>query len=709
MITFSDFVDRLPTLSSPPSLVQTAAAWATYVLHSNPLFLPPALGEESPIVSEHTAIVVVSAAGAVGKTTLAREIAYYTHAPMLDLSRRTVGSDTFLGLIGNAFGPQKVSNVFQGLQTGNFLLLFDALDETRVGSGEANFTDFLDDIVRYMTAKPKRPTLLLFARVGTAELVEEWLKENGVGCAHYKIVPFDEDAAAKFVEKRLDLLCEQEGTPAFHHEGIFPRVRAALFDLIRSAAGYGTESSEGEEFLGYAPVLVAVAQYLFELRDKNYRTIQNQLESYRDLKLPPSELLRRIVTAVLEREQKEKFLPQLGDVFTTSLSADRLLTLYSPDEQCGHLLYRHFLGARTGPLPNVVPAALRDRYEKMVAGQLEDHPFRRGGDFTHIVFRDYVYAWLLSRPDGGGDLGPTARQRLLEENFLPSPLLARFMLALSPTPHPPRLRARDIGFLYESVLSGARGPDDIRLTLRSTDKAGDLTGLIVDEGAKERYEFRLAALQEGLWLWRRLLRADVRVDCGLELGAAQRDFSIGPAVGIECDTFTCTAANLWVVAPTDEDIVVIEARTNIGASQPRIGGHRDRLFVRWEPLSYPWAERRLRSSSLDAASSAVMESFAHLRRILLWFRAEGYSEIARHVDLVNKVAPGGTPGARQMLQFCRERGLIRAEGPLYSLDLKRLSEWGIHWDELRKGELGPEVRRLIGEFLTWRNRQEAAP
>lgn len=699
--SFDAFLEQLPVVTSPrPQLTPIAERWVSYIEEANPGFVAPTLSQRIAIVAGHTAVVVVSAPGAVGKTTLAREIAYRTKAPLFDLAQRTVGSDTFLGLLGNAFGIKGISGLVERLESGEFLLLFDALDETRIGSREKNFTDFLDDIVIHTTMQSARPRLLLFARAETAALINEWLFHAGVGYADYEIELFDKATSAALVERRLDLLCTLYHVAPFHRRGIFPSVRNTLFELVRNAAAAGTTRQSGDEFLGYAPVLVGLAEYLFEQRDENYQRIRNELEGYRELKLPPSELLRRIIEGILRREQKEKFAPQLRQALKETLDPKVVEGAFNPDEQCLHLLYRRFLGARSAPAPESIPGRSRDAYEGLVTSQLEDHPFLREGAFAHTAFRDYVYAWLLTRRDDRSELRSTARQRLIEENYLPSALLGRFILALAATGVGPRVRSADLGFLYESLLAGARDPDKVRLTLRTAGGGGEITGLLIDSASKEHHAFQLTGPQHRVWIWRRIMHADVRIDSGIELGSAQRDFTIGPDVGIECDTFVCSAANLWVNAPTDDDFIVVEARTNVGSSQPRIGGKRDRLFVRWDPLQYPWIDRRLPEMTTDERSPAVMDAFRHLRRILMWFRAKGYDDIARHADFVNKVAPGGTHAAQQVLEFCLERGLIRQAGPLYDLDLNRFANLGVHWDQMRKGEMNPKVRRLLAEFLT---------
>src|SRR6266853_5255609 len=200
-IGFGEFVARLPEVSNPPEPQSPRPDWFPAPKES-PWFVEPHLREESSSGAEPR-VIIVSAAGAVGKTTVAEELSRRTGAPRFNLSTRHVGSNTFLGLIGSAYGPAKVSQVYESLKSGQLFLILDALDEARVRSLDTNFEPFAQELAQYCAGFAK-PALVLMARPDTAVLMQLYLESMSVPAISYAIELFDRGEAKQFVNRYLD-------------------------------------------------------------------------------------------------------------------------------------------------------------------------------------------------------------------------------------------------------------------------------------------------------------------------------------------------------------------------------------------------------------------------------------------------------------------------------------------------------------------------
>jgi hypothetical protein len=98
-----------------------------------------------------------------------------------------------------------------------------------------------------------------------------------------------------------------------------------------------------------------------------------------------------------------------------------------------------------------------------------------------------------------------------------------------------------------------------------------------------------------------------------------------------------------------------------------------------------------------------MDAFLKLRRLLTRFRAEGYSEIARHRDLIENPAVAGSGPMRELLDFCMKQRLIRSDRPWYVLDRDKMNEFGINWADIRKSYPSQSIAQFLEEFLKVRS------
>ena len=149
---------HLPARTLPAGWTTDIDSLSTFV--EAPIEMAGDFGQQIPYP-----ILLVSAPGAVGKSTLAREIAARTGAVLVDLAQaEAVGSSTVSGGLAWA-------DMFNGFRRGDVALMIDGLDEARMQVTEASFAAFLEDVRKLARADGKPITL--FGRTSAVE--EAWL------------------------------------------------------------------------------------------------------------------------------------------------------------------------------------------------------------------------------------------------------------------------------------------------------------------------------------------------------------------------------------------------------------------------------------------------------------------------------------------------------------------------------------------------------
>lgn len=168
--TIQDFWKRRLTVQRMPS-ANLIGGWS-FADRGLPTFKEAPLGLSVDLNTDVTPfespILLISAPGAVGKSTLARQIAFETGAVYVDLAEaEPVGSNTLVG------GLVK-SGLYDGWQAGIVGILIDGLDEARLRVTQEAFEAFLRDVDQLSRGRSV-PTVL-FGRTGAIQ--DAWLVFN---------------------------------------------------------------------------------------------------------------------------------------------------------------------------------------------------------------------------------------------------------------------------------------------------------------------------------------------------------------------------------------------------------------------------------------------------------------------------------------------------------------------------------------------------
>ena len=727
-MTFDELCRQLPQCPGPGGLpiIQVPGGF-TYIQRGLPEFVGPDLSPRQDINQPKTpSIIIISAAGAVGKSTLAREMASCKCAPIWDLAAATaVGGHSAEGQLLSSFGFGTIAEVNRLLTTGDLFLIIDALDEARVKANEAGYEAFVADLAA-MAKHAVGTTFVLLGRTQAAETTWLLLEDAGVSVALLSIEPFTRSQAERYVELRIRSLDERAAKRITDHWQPFVEARDLIFNHLERAVGGGDgtlSQSSVREFLGYAPVLETVAVLL--AKETNYAdftaNLGDHLKSHPARQIErPLDVLHHVVTRLLEREQSEKLVsnirPALEPLAAVSGWSD-WNRLYSPAEQrlrlLGCVLKCDFQGA-----PNM-PPALRAQYEEQLKTWLPEHPFlREGAEPANKVFESYLFAtWLREHLT---DMSKEVEKRVSASDYRPSRLLADFYVLLGEQGESDAIPARHIGLLYDALLAGETESLRIRLSVEAgdPDDEEDVGGV----GGEGEFELAYAAADEdgeeqsesrtfknidnnGLITFRRQLKdAHIVTRGAVSLGGDVDDFEIGPSVDVRCGRLEIHSLGLVVQSGTTRnsgtDAVILEA-VECSYSVTRRPLVRGALHVSWPGAeAYPWSEYAAAPRGAEDTDRRMHATYRRFRRIVTTLRSHSKGSLARLRDKVehSRILQGKLGEA--LLQDLLDEKVLVVKGKFFHWEPKRADDLlKISYDDLRRRRASPVFSAYLRDFI----------
>lgn len=331
-------------------------------------------------------VVLISARGAAGKSRTAVELAMRAKAPLWSLERdAAVGSaalplnlNTYMGAV-NAIEEIAERPVRP-------TLLVDSLDEARSRVSAQSWEEFLDSI---SDAGGRGLRLVLFGRDRTLEDV--WLKlaDAGRSIAWLEVSHFPPESRIEYINGRV---VERDSTASTDGQ-YYVAARDALLDALTGSV----DAESAETFVGYAPVLDAVATVLLD-EQNHYKLAQEfgaKAGNSRHI-----EVLREILDGLLTRDQG-KLKPLANELGLDAQS------IFTPHEQI-EWLWHDIVGTPEPGLLHIVDEAKRFEYRQKLRSFLDEHPFRSERRWASAVFEAYAAAEWFDRslpPDGLLDVG----------------------------------------------------------------------------------------------------------------------------------------------------------------------------------------------------------------------------------------------------------------------------------------------------------------
>lgn len=153
---------------------------------------------------EKPQVLLISAVGATGKSTLAQVLSNRLSLPLLSLGRhKPVGDNTLTGLLTTSFPVDQLSAIFQSIDSGEYGVIIDGIDEGRSKTTEQGFQAFLDDIGRLCQGATS-PSFVLLGRTQILEECWIYLDDKGITTGLLTIDPFSLDQARSYIDSFTD-------------------------------------------------------------------------------------------------------------------------------------------------------------------------------------------------------------------------------------------------------------------------------------------------------------------------------------------------------------------------------------------------------------------------------------------------------------------------------------------------------------------------
>ena len=588
-------------------------------------------------------LILVSAAGAVGKSTLARQIASATGAVYVDLAKADpVGGNTLSG------GLVK-SRLLTEWEANSATVLIDGLDEARLRVTQDGFNAFIEDVA-YLTKERSTPTVL-FGRTGAIQ--EAWLLlADVVPVTVLEIGYYTPELAVEFAMAHLR---RRRSNYAFFDTA--SRAIELLLAGLRQDVG-----GDGDRFAGYAPVLQAVAEQV--ALDPNPAALIAKIERGEQ---PVT--LQRIITAILEREQMKLEPLAFEDA---SLKAK----LYSPDEQLTRLVARVY-GQPTPPLPTM-SANDTQMYANALDTWVADHPFLDGNRApVSAVFEAVIAGVALCDERIAG----AATSKELAKGVAANPFLAEFYLAAQTEGY---IRPEHVGIIYASLRARLAIGDEASLSVEGIESDDDLDRLKADieitlvraDSNKPRV-LSFDTEQTGILRLGSFIE-DVEVTAphaDVEIGGAREAILVSP-VAIQAGRLSIRAERLIAEAQPDQSTgaISLEAETadtadvtNVPLSNGDVA-----LTVSWlGDGAYPWTNFRTEPTIVQDPRTA--EALRRFRKFVISFRSHSKGALKRFArKLEHERMTKGT--GRAVLKHMLTTGIVSTDGSMYTLYPDKLAQ-----------------------------------
>lgn len=609
-----------------------------------PLTHSTEFGDGDPNTSS---ILLVSAPGAVGKSTLARQVAFATGAVFVDLAKAApVGANTLSGGLVR-------SGLYKGWEAGTVAVLIDGLDEARLRVTQQAFEAFLFDVAEI--SKNRLVPTVLFGRTGAAQ--DTWLILSGKGldAPVLEIGYFGRAASVNFAAATL-----QATHPDGQHQNVQRRALELLIDRLRAQT-----ESDGDRFAGYAPVLQAVAERVG--RERNPSALVSEIEKGEQLVT-----LQRIASAILERERSK--------ISTLPFDEPKLAkTLYAPEEQLDRLAARVY-GLAPPNLPMMGPKDSQT-YSAALDTWVPEHPFLDGGTGTSSAVFDAVISTHALRKTDSAEM---ALQRELRRGAASNPFLSEFYIPEGNASEPVDLPPQHIGIVYSSLRARLALGDSASLLVEGAEDAEEEEALraevevtISRRDAQQARTLLFHTEQTGVVrLGAHMEDAEISVPhTRVEIGPGPEAVLVAP-ISIQCANLTLTTDRLIVECPSgaNDGAVYLESDEFSGAqmvSVPVLRGDVS-LSVSWPGArNHPWTA--FASDRPPVLDPRVDEALRRLRKFVIVFRSHSRGALGKYRDKIESERM--TKGTGQaVLRLMVAEQILTLKGIQYFLDPVRLAE-----------------------------------
>lgn len=650
------------------------------LIREQDFYYPPSL--KQICADENSRFILFSAPGAVGKTSLAKYIAYHYNALYWDVSKHQVWGTAFAGEIAHAVGPGHGAlqdAIYQNLKTGKVLFVLDAFDEAALISRRDGVEEFLAEIGEYLD-DALSPSVILTARTEMAEFILGVCRDKGFGVTCYEIDYFEEADSISFIVNYLKHAGKQVGST--QEENI-----KGYFSAIKEHLGL---QQDQRSFMGYAQVLSILARRLEMEIEDNPRLDGISLSASADHS--DASVIYSIIQELIKRESGKlsQFKESIRGKYTSPSQVEIINSLYHKSEQ---LVRLQFFVATGGSItlddyPSCSQLLPEDQeaYLSLLNDWIPQHVFLRNRKVMPI-FEDYLLAESLLNDDLAL-FTDQYRSRLptrafmdcylsLNHNCVNSEHIYYIDLAYSSQASTGSKAYCDISPLDDDISSDA----DLGLYLTLVDSI---------DGTETSTSFKIARAKDAPICLCRAENMSIAVEGKVTLSSSfLKDVTVRQS-SIECDCLELNAGEVIFETHGDEEnsIIVHDSITRLPDGKIAIRGTRklkvelpEENINQYKSRFYEFAPYlcSFSSESTNGKTCDDITQFSYgLKKVLEQFKTDNYGgHPAKHKEKIDARCHSGCKG--RVLAFLKAISLVYEDGIMYKANLEEMEELKINW------------------------------
>lgn len=641
-------------------------------------------------------IILVVAVGATGKTELTKRLSYDLGFPVVNLGHtKVVASNSLTGLIFKHLRPMDGGAWLQDIVNGKTGIIIDALDEGYQKTNTQGFFDFLDDVAANVSTNSC--SFIMLGRTNAIELTSLYLDDKDVKVAVLQIEPFSSIKAKEFIDKQVSL----------SHNNQYMETYIETRDYVLDSLGdfFKTDSSYNENqryrFIGYAPVLLAISEFLKPEKVGNYKAVYEDLKSNKNKSIS---LILDVVNRILIRDKKNKIVPNLIEDIVKSRDAEfkqkAITEAYTPEEQCARILY--ILLGEQFPYRPIEDDDFDVKYRKGLETWMVEHPFLKDRNPANVVFECYILAKLVVNNKYKEAVYKYMRTRRVNSFML-------FYLYIELNKNE-KIDAEVIPYLYNSLKTLDSKELNYSLEIESSDKdieeplSYDVSFVPSDSKQKE-YEFTTYLNRPMAWHGP---ISDITIDISNDFVMEDERIDMFVPSYINCKNLVVKSSELNYSNRGRLNNIIIEAEhiisetsTGIVPHIKGVGCNKDALsFICFDRLPYPYCDYQKKKSEEDVEmSSEMVEAYKKMRRTLIMFRSHSKGQLAKHHEKIdNRI--GNTLVGKAVIDALLEKHIIYQEEHVYVIDNDSMDLYlGVKFDGIRNSTITKPMLNFLDDIV----------
>ena len=657
---------------------------------------------ESNRTLEDAQIVLISAIGATGKTTLAKEMSYFLQCPIIDLGcAEVMAGSSLTGTIIKKLGINNFSSFVNDLKSGNATMIIDGLDEGFQRTKTQGYYDFLDDVISMTSEEGK--SFILLGRTNAIELAAFHFEIQGIKTITYQIEPFTIEQAKSFISSNLkeDPQIDIYGKP---YKDLMEYIIASIGGFFKDRND--VKVSQYERFIGYAPVLLSIVEFI----KKNKNNFQKVLAEFEKDQLKGTSLIISIVEGILNRDKEMKILPQLieekikdRDANFQKIAREKAYTI---EEQCARVLYRNLGKDYSEPITN--DERFDFEYSQSIERWIDEHPFLVNKKISNTVFEGYILAKLISNNTYKNDV---------VEYIVKSTGISYMFFSIYYEMHKndEELDLSIVSYLYNSLkaLDNKRKYYKLDLTYDEED-ADDLSNatrkcILKFEGNEDselqNFNFHVSISSKSTLELKNYI-ADVYIDAPINVEITSPRILLSAPSYINCKNLSVLTDEIVISRKNIGDLFTIEADTiNLitDKTYPNIIADEESkkyfAFVCDSKLPFPLCDYQSSITQLCMKMTATQkEYYKKMRRTLIMFRSHSKGEFAKVQSKINSRIYS-KPEGKLVVDALLAKGIIYPKEKLYFINKDKMNEHlGLKFDGIRSCVINNKVINFLNDI-----------